>query len=63
MSLEAALAILAAATGLVGALIRLIFAIQEYKREVNHRMDELLELTRTAAEARGRLEGPRRPSD
>jgi hypothetical protein len=63
MEPEAIIAVLTAATALVAALIRLVFAVNSYKSEVNHRMDELLELTRTAAEARGRLEGPRRLAD
>jgi hypothetical protein len=44
----------------LGAISALYVRIQLYHREINGRMDQLLETTRTSGVAEGRLERPRK---
>jgi len=51
---------IASALVLVLGAIGLLWAnVHEYRQEVNGKMSELLDLTRTSARAEGRLEGPK----
>jgi hypothetical protein len=57
VTVEAITALLVAVTGLIGALVALAVQVRAYHQQVNSRMNELLELTRTSAHAEGVLAG------
>ena len=57
MTTDQFVAVLGALTALVVAASGLAFQVRSYHREVDGRMSELLELTRTAAHAQGVLQG------
>lgn len=50
-------AVMVAITGLIGAVATLVATVRNYHQLVNSRMDQLLDLTRSAAHAQGVAEG------
>jgi hypothetical protein len=49
---------MSALAALIVAVTGLAIQVRDWHRQVNSRMDELLDVTRTSARAEGRLEGP-----
>jgi hypothetical protein len=57
-----AIAFIGAFTALIGAMATLFIQLRQLHAQVNSRLDQLVELTRTAAHAEGKLEGQNLPN-